>query len=145
MISMPWLTTVVTLGLFWLVITQGLALEMAAALLVFLMEKQHFVNVSLCTVNPCMLYIIDFFIVYPPFLVPIVTCVLPPPPLNGTLLTNANESSVITFQCDPGFSLVGTETATCNNSGLWDPYPVLLECKFSMYYVSLNDCMYAAY
>ncbi len=54
------------------------------------------------------------------------------PPLNGALLTNTNptESSVITFQCDPGFSLVGTETATCNNSGLWDPDPALLECKF---------------
>ena len=52
--------------------------------------------------------------------------------LNGTLLTNTNqtESSVITFQCDPGFSLVGSETATCNNSGLWDPDPALLECKF---------------
>ena len=48
MLSMQWLTTVVTLGLFWLVTTEGLALEMVAALLVFLMEKQHFVNVSLC-------------------------------------------------------------------------------------------------
>ena len=69
---------------------------------------------------------------YPPFPVPIVTCVLPARLLNGTLLTNTNqtESSVITFQCDPGFSLVGTETATCNNSGLWDPDPALLECKF---------------
>ena len=46
MLSMPWLTTVVTLGMLWLVTTQGLALEMAAALLVFLMEKQQFVNVS---------------------------------------------------------------------------------------------------
>ncbi len=44
MLSMPWLTTVVTLGLFWLVTTQGLALEMVAALLVFLMEKQQFVS-----------------------------------------------------------------------------------------------------
>ncbi|XP_064388517.1 complement decay-accelerating factor, GPI-anchored-like [Halichondria panicea] len=58
-----------------------------------------------------------------------VTCVLPSSPLNGVLLTNTDqtESSVITFQCDPGFSLVGTETATCNNSGLWDPDPALLE------------------
>ena len=71
----------------------------------------------------------------------LVTCVLPPPPLNGALLTNTNqtESSVITFQCDPGFSLVGTETATCNNSGLWDPDPALLECK--LIYVSMPACM----
>ncbi len=71
----------------------------------------------------------------------LVTCVLPAPPLNGALLTNTNptEGSVITFQCDPGFSLVGTETATCNNSGLWDPDPALLECKFI--YVSMPACM----
>ncbi|XP_064407455.1 complement component receptor 1-like protein [Halichondria panicea] len=57
-------------------------------------------------------------------------CVLPTPPLNGALLTNTDqtESSVITFQCDPGFSLMGTQTTTCNNSGLWDPDPALLEC-----------------
>ncbi len=47
MLSMQWLTTVVTLGLFWLVKTQGLALEMVAALLVSFMEKQQFVKVSL--------------------------------------------------------------------------------------------------
>ncbi len=38
------------------------------------------------------------------------------------------EGSVITFQCDPGFSLVGEVTVTCNNSGLWDPDPALLDC-----------------
>ncbi len=72
----------------------------------------------------------------------IVICVLPAPPLNGALLTNTNqtESSVITFQCDPGFSLVGTDTAICNNSGLWDPDPALLECKFD--HLCLNACMY---
>ncbi len=107
------------------------------------MEKQQCVNerelMQNVTVNPCFNVVSDIFIharmhVHPPFPVPIaiVTCVLPAPPLNGALLTNTNptESSVITFQCDPGFSLVGTETATCNNSGLWDPHPALLECKF---------------
>ncbi len=71
----------------------------------------------------------------------IVTCVLPALPLNGALLTitNLTEGSVISFQCDPGFSLVGTESATCNNSGLWDPDPALLECKFI--YVSMPACM----
>ncbi len=65
-----------------------------------------------------------------------VSCVLPAPLLNGVLLntnfqsTNLTEDLVITFQCDPGFSLVGAVTATCNNSGLWDPDPSLLECKF---------------
>ncbi|XP_064403073.1 uncharacterized protein LOC135348703 [Halichondria panicea] len=63
-----------------------------------------------------------------------ISCLLPGPLLNGALLstncqnTNLVEGSVITFQCDPGFSLVGAETATCNNSGLWDPNPARLEC-----------------
>ena len=89
------------------------------------------------TVSPCINAVSDFFIrVLSPFIVPIAICILPIPPLNGTLLTNSQntdqtESSVITFQCDLGFSLVGTETATCNNSGLWDPDPALLECKFT--------------
>ncbi len=57
------------------------------------------------------------------------------PPLNGALLTtsqntNLIEGSVITFQCDPEFSLVGAATATCNNSGLWYPDRTLLECEF---------------
>ncbi len=136
MLSMQWLSTVVTLGLFWLVTTQGLALEMVSALLVFLMEMHQFVNVSLCLTH-ALLYSLCTCI--PPCTY-IVTCVLPTPPLNGALFTNTNptESSVITFQCDPGFSLVGAETATCKNSGLWDPDPALLECKFIL---CLNACM----
>ncbi len=69
-------------------------------------------------------------------LVYLVSCVLPASPLNGALLNNTSqntsrfEGSVITFQCDPGFSLVGAGTVTCNNSGLWDPDPTLLECEF---------------
>ncbi|XP_064403084.1 uncharacterized protein LOC135348714 [Halichondria panicea] len=64
-----------------------------------------------------------------------ISCVLPARPFNGVLLntncqnTNLAEGSVITFQCDPGFSLVGEATATCNNSGLWDPDPALWECS----------------
>ncbi len=52
--------------------------------------------------------------------------------INGVIVndnsTNLSEGSVISFQCDPGFSLVGEGTATCNNSGLWYPDPALLEC-----------------
>ncbi|XP_064401761.1 complement receptor type 1-like [Halichondria panicea] len=60
-----------------------------------------------------------------------IYCTLPALRLNGALLnTNSQntEGSVITFQCDPGFSLVGAATASCNNSGLWDPDPALLKC-----------------
>ena len=35
---------------------------------------------------------------------------------------------MISFQCEPGFSLVGEGTVTCNNSGLWSPDPALLIC-----------------
>ncbi|XP_064407739.1 complement receptor type 2-like isoform X2 [Halichondria panicea] len=65
-----------------------------------------------------------------------ISCVLPAPPFNGALLntnsqnTNLTESSIITFQCDPGFSLVGAATVTCNNSGLWYPDPALLQCIY---------------
>ncbi len=65
-----------------------------------------------------------------------VSCTLPALPLNGALLntnTNRVEGSFITFQCAPGFSLVGAATATCNNSGLWDPDPAPLECKSKCY------------
>ncbi len=70
------------------------------------------------------------------FCIHTVSCNLPALPLNGALLntnTNLIEGSVITFQCDPGFSMVGAATATCNNSGLWDPDPALLECKSKCY------------
>ncbi len=91
MLSMQRLTTVVTLGLFCLVTTQGLALEMVAALLVLSMEKQHFVDVSLykLSANPCFNVVSLITHVHPPFvvpivyellLVPIVTCVILPGP-----------------------------------------------------------------
>ncbi len=90
-----------------------------------------------------MLYCIVSVLVYHLVPIIIVTCVLPAPPLNGALPTNTNptESSVITFQYDPGFSLVGTDSATCNNSGLWDPDPALLECNYKFIYVSMPACM----
>ena len=82
-----------------------------------------------------MIPVSDFIIhEHPPFCVYPVSCVLPAHPLNGALLnttsqnTNLTEGSVFTFQCDPGFSPVGAVTVTCNNSGLWDPDPALLEC-----------------
>ncbi len=74
----------------------------------------------------------------------IVSCVLPAPPLNGTLFntnslnTSLMEGSVITFQCDPGFSLMGAVTVTCNNSGLWDPDPTQLECVCTYTYMNSN-------
>ncbi len=42
-----WLPTTVTLGFLWLVTAQGLALEMAVALLALLMEKFQLVKVSI--------------------------------------------------------------------------------------------------
>ena len=44
------------------------------------------------------------------------------------------------FQCEPGFSLVGGGTVTCNNSGLWSPDPALLMCT-SMLPLLLCTCI----
>ncbi len=78
-----------------------------------------------------------------------VSCVLPAPPLNGALIntechnTNPIKGSVITFQCYPAFSLVGAENSACNNSGLWDPDPALLECiSISRTYI-YTHCKYS--
>ena len=38
------------------------------------------------------------------------------------------EGSVITFQCDPGFSPAAEMTATCNSSGQWSTDPSQLVC-----------------
>ena len=84
-----------------------------------------------------------YTVIHTPFLA--VSCVLPAPPLNGTLLninsqdTNPTEGSIITFRCDPGFSPVGAGAVivTCNNSGLWDPDPALLECIYICTYARL--------
>ena len=41
------------------------------------------------------------------------------------------EGSVITFQCDPGFSTIAEMTATCNSSGQWSTDPSQLVCTWS--------------
>ena len=50
---------------------------------------------------------------------------------------------MISFQCEPGFSLVGGGTFTCNNSGLWYPDPALFMCISMLQHLSivLTECL----
>ena len=47
------------------------------------------------------------------------SCGAPPPPVNGSVQphTNTTESSVVVFQCDPGFVPEGVMTAVCERDG----------------------------
>ena len=62
----------------------------------------------------------------------LVNCSIPNEPVNGVILNYAElvitEGSVITFQCDPGFSPAAEMTATCNSSGQWSTDPSQLVC-----------------
>ena len=72
-----------------------------------------------CVVWNCWLIIVD-------------NCLIPNEPVNGAILNFADlkitEGSVITFQCDPGFSPAAEMTATCNSSGQWSTDPSQLVC-----------------
>ena len=61
-----------------------------------------------------------------------VTCRLPEEPLHGLIMDYCSlattEGSVITFQCDPGFSPAAEMTATCSSSGQWSTDPSQLVC-----------------
>ena len=62
-------------------------------------------------------------------------CKLPEEPLHGFIVNYCNlatiEGSVITFQCDLGFSPAAEMTATCNSSGQWSSDPSQLVCTGS--------------
>ncbi len=117
---MWWLITIVTLGFPWLVIAPGRALEMAAALLVLLMEELQLVNVSA-------------IFCYCTFLTPSHSTHSPAitfpgvPTLNngsidfGGALPDENYTYIfavmVTYNCDTGFSLVGDNSTTCTGDG----------------------------
>jgi CUB/sushi domain-containing protein len=60
----------------------------------------------------------------PPICRPV--CTILKIPANGTLiLTGTSHGSTATYTCDSGFALVGSETLTCGEDGMWsDPPPV---------------------
>ena len=41
------------------------------------------------------------------------------------------EGSTATFSCPPGFELVGSDTVTCTENGIWEPDPSGLICNYS--------------
>ncbi len=58
-----------------------------------------------------------------------VNCSLPEEPSNGTILDYERlnetvlEGTVLTYQCDNGFSLAGPNKITCTNDGVWSTEP----------------------
>ena len=64
-----------------------------------------------------------------------VTCRLPEEPLHGFIVDYCNlattEGTLITFQCDPGFSPAAEMNATCNIFGQWSTDPSQLVCTWS--------------
>ena len=46
------------------------------------------------------------------------------------------EGSTITFSCPPGSMLIGPNSATCTDSGEWEPDPSGLMCNESGYTIN---------
>ena len=64
----------------------------------------------------------------------IVNCALPTEPCNGAIVEYERlnetvlEGTVLTYQCDNGFSLTGPNTITCTNAGVWSTEPEAIMC-----------------
>ncbi|XP_064402927.1 uncharacterized protein LOC135348582 isoform X2 [Halichondria panicea] len=63
-----------------------------------------------------------------------VNCSLPAEPSNGTIVNyerlneTVSEGTVLTYQCDNGFSLTKPNTITCTNAGVWSIEPEAIMC-----------------
>ncbi|XP_064382285.1 E-selectin-like [Halichondria panicea] len=66
-----------------------------------------------------------------------VNCTLPTEPCNGAIVEYERlnetvlEGTVLTYQCDNGFSLTGPNTITCTNAGVWSTEPEAIMCVVS--------------
>ena len=118
MLLMRLLPTTVTLGFLWLAIKQGRVLEIATALLVFLIECLQLVNVKI--------HSFVFKSKTASYLLPAITCPTLFFPNNGSIDfggASPNENStyafntVATYNCDTGFSLIGDQTRMCTGDG----------------------------
>ena len=64
----------------------------------------------------------------------IVNCALPTEPCNGAIVEYERlnktvlEGTVLTYQCDNGLSLTGSNTITCTNTGVWSTEPEAIMC-----------------
>ena len=52
------------------------------------------------------------------------------------------EGSTVTFSCPPGFELIGSDTATCTENGIWEPDPSRLICNNSTSEESMSRIMH---
>ncbi|XP_064399980.1 uncharacterized protein LOC135346320 isoform X1 [Halichondria panicea] len=63
-----------------------------------------------------------------------VNCSLPEQPSNGTIVNYEGlnetvlEGTVLTYQCDNGLSLTGSNTIICTNAGVWNLEPSTIMC-----------------
>ncbi len=77
------------------------------------------------------MYTHSYFLTVPIY---IVNCTVPAEPCNGGILDyeRSNETvlegTVLTYQCDNGFSLTGPNTITCTNAGVWSTKPEAIVC-----------------
>ncbi|XP_064402763.1 uncharacterized protein LOC135348470 [Halichondria panicea] len=66
-----------------------------------------------------------------------VNCALPTEPCNGAIVEYERlnktvlEGTVLTYQCDNGLSLTGSNTITCTNTGVWSTEPEAIMCVVS--------------
>ncbi len=77
------------------------------------------------------MYTHSYFLTVPIY---IVKCTVPAEPCNGAILDYERlnetvlEGTVLTYQCDNGFSLTGPNTITCTNAGVWSTKPEAIVC-----------------
>ncbi len=66
-----------------------------------------------------------------------VNCTIPEEPSNVTIVDynrlneTVLEGTVLTYQCDNGFSLTGPNTITCTNAGVWSTELEAIVCVSS--------------
>ena len=58
------------------------------------------------------------------------TCILPSPPRNGAItnFSNTEEGTMVTFQCNDGFTPVEEIMSTCLEDGIWEINPFTIIC-----------------
>ena len=97
--------------------------------------------VSLCSCNECIYhYIVTIILCFiiskvalyfyhnyssPPIFTLAVCTILKTPDNGALILTGTSHGNTATYTCDTGFALVGSETLSCGEDGMWsDPPPV---------------------
>ena len=64
--------------------------------------------------------------------IPVVSCDTPDDPINGnhTLSGGAQYQDTVTFDCNIGYTLSGSQTAMCQADGTWSGIPATCSCMY---------------